>query len=141
MEKIKVYKDDRMNQLYPYRLLATDGTDIAGLFTPLFRVDEETHETELLDVCFDLGEDAKTVILIWNKGVYDIYAQESDLCRIKAGGGIQGAEDMVMKIRKGGVATITPESGRFKQVRGSDKGKVVLSPESGEFYVAVFEAP
>ena len=45
---------------------------------------------------------------------------------IKKGNSIQGVEDKVYKLRHGGTYYIVLESGRYKNVYGDDKGKVII---------------
>lgn len=44
---------------------------------------------------------------------------------VKAGNGIQGVTDLVLTVPKG-VSLVKLESGRFKNVSGSNKGKVIV---------------
>lgn len=138
MVQIPVYKDYDMNQAYPFTRLA--GEDAEKIFTPLFEEDSE-GEKMLRDGCFEMGDDAKTVVLIWDKAPEEIPPTEFHELRIKAGDGVFAVRDMSVMLMKGSVVTVTPEAGRFKHTTGEHKGKVILSPVSGELYVAVFEAP
>lgn len=44
----------------------------------------------------------------------------------KAGGGIQGVNDLSVSVPASGSVLLALESGRFKQVSGSNKGRLVL---------------
>ena len=137
MANIPVYKDDKMNQVSPWGFV---GDNAEKIFTPLFDEDNETGEKLLCDGCFEMGSDEKTVVLLWAKG--EVNGEVAHKVRIKAGNGVFGTnKDMEVTLYSGSVATITPESGWVKQTSGSERGKVILSPESGDIYVAVFEAP
>ena len=45
---------------------------------------------------------------------------------VQAGGGIQGVNDLSVSVPAGGSVLLALESGRFKQVSGSNKGRLVL---------------
>lgn len=51
-------------------------------------------------------------------------AAQTDLT-VKAGNGIQGVTDLVLTVPKG-VSLVKLESGRFKNVSGTNKGKVIV---------------
>lgn len=51
-------------------------------------------------------------------------AAQTDLT-VKAGNGIQGVTDLVLTVPKG-VSLVKLESGRFKNVSGANKGKVIV---------------
>ena len=123
---IPVIKDVEMNKVAPRKFM--DGAN--GVFVEL-NADSYTREGEFL-----LGEDKKTVVLFMNDGEID-----SSVC-IKAGNGFAGHADLEVSLLAGMCATVTPESARFKNVYGPDKGKVIISaPEVGAVKIAVFEAP
>lgn len=60
---------------------------------------------------------------------------------IKKGNGIQGVVDKVVSIAAGKTIFINIESGRFKNVSGDNKGKVILTGESADIKVAVVKLP
>ena len=64
--------------------------------------------------------DDKMVLVIQNTG-----SAATDLT-VKAGNGIQGVNDLVLAVPVG-VSLIKLESGRFKNVSGENKGKIVVS--------------
>lgn len=51
-------------------------------------------------------------------------AAQTDLT-VKAGNGIQGVTDLVLTVPKG-ISLVKLESGRFKNVSGANKGKVIV---------------
>lgn len=63
--------------------------------------------------------DAKMVLVIHNTG-----SSATDLT-VKAGNGIQGVADLVLSV-PAGVSLVKLESGRFKFVSGTNKGKIVV---------------
>lgn len=63
--------------------------------------------------------DDKIVLVVQNSGDND-----TDLT-VKAGNGIQGVCDLVLSVPKG-VSLLKLESGRFKNVTGENKGKIVV---------------
>lgn len=67
------------------------------------------------------GHDERTVILIYNS------ATSEGTATIKAGNGLQGVRDEVCTIPASSVAFIVPESGRFKNVSGDDRGKLIIT--------------
>ena len=48
---------------------------------------------------------------------------------IKAGNGIQGVGDLEMEIPSANRVCIIPETGRFKNLFGNDKGKIIITAE------------
>ena len=64
-------------------------------------------------------KDEHTVLVISNAG-----NTATDLT-VKAGNGIQGVTDLVLTVPKG-VSLVKLESGRFKNVSGANKGKVIV---------------
>lgn len=81
---------------------------------------------------FEIGKDHKTMILLVNDGTSVATAT------VKAGNGIQGVADISVSLSAGSFTFVCPESGRFKQMSGTDKGKVLIT---GTAKVAVFELP
>lgn len=49
---------------------------------------------------------------------------------IKAGNGIQGVEDLTASIVAGKKAAVSIETGAFKNVSGTNKGKIIAIPEN-----------
>lgn len=60
---------------------------------------------------------------------------------IKAGNGIQGVNDLTRSIAASSFTFVQIESGRFKNVTGADKGKVIITGASADIKVAVFRLP
>lgn len=82
---------------------------------------ELTALTANTDTTIDWNEsDDKMVLVIQNSG-----NSEANLT-IKAGNGIQGTVDHTLTIPTG-TSLVKLESGRFKNVRGDKKGKIVVS--------------
>ena len=63
--------------------------------------------------------DEKMILVINNAG------DAATTLTVKAGNGIQGVNDSVLAIPKG-VSLVKLESGRFKNVSGENKGKIVV---------------
>jgi hypothetical protein len=59
-------------------------------------------------------------------GKYVLKVSGTKTLTIKKGNSIQGVEDKVYKLRHGGTYYIVLESGRYKNVYGNDKGKVII---------------
>ena len=81
---------------------------------------------------FAIGKDHKTMILLVNDG------GNTATATVKAGNGIQGVNDLVVSLDAGKFTFVCLDSGRFKNMSGTDKGKVILT---GTAKVAVFELP
>lgn len=58
----------------------------------------------------------------------------------KHGNGLQGVCDLEVSLESGQCTFLAIESGRFKNVTGTDKGKVILSGDT-DIKVAVFQLP
>lgn len=78
------------------------------------------------------GSDEKTLVLVQNTG-----SAAADFI-VKAGNGIQGVNDLKVNVTNGKTIYMQLDSGRFKNVSGADKGKVVFGG-GASFKVAVFE--
>ena len=81
------------------------------------------------------GHDERTLILIQNG------ASAAKKVTIKAGNGIQGVCDLEKSVGASSYTVIAIDSGRFKNVSGDNKGKVIIMGESADIKVAVFELP
>lgn len=79
--------------------------------------------------------DDQVVVLVENT-----HESEAATVVLKAGNGIQGVTDETVTLKSGEYTLIRLESGRFKNVSGSDKGKVVLQGNTS-VKVAVFVTP
>lgn len=60
---------------------------------------------------------------------------------IKAGNGLQGTNDISLELEKGKIAWVVLDSGKFKNVYGVNKGKVILTGTSNDLQVKVIELP
>lgn len=60
---------------------------------------------------------------------------------IKAGNGLQGTNDISLVLAKGEIAWVVLDSGKFKNVYGVNKGKVILTGTSNDLQVKVIELP
>ncbi|MBE6546341.1 MAG: hypothetical protein E7668_02725 [Ruminococcaceae bacterium] len=81
------------------------------------------------------GQDDKHLILIQNA------ATSAKTVTVKAGNGLQGVCDLSCEVAASGYTCVTLESGRFKNVTGDDKGKVILTGTDANIKVAVFKLP
>lgn len=79
--------------------------------------------------------DDKYLILIENSN------EAAKTVTIKAGNGLQGVADLTHSVEASSCALVALESGRFKNVSGADKGKVVITGETADIKVAVFVMP
>jgi hypothetical protein len=60
---------------------------------------------------------------------------------IKAGNGLQGTNDISLELASGEIAWVALDSGKFKNVYGVNKGKVILTGTSNDLKVKVIELP
>lgn len=60
---------------------------------------------------------------------------------IKAGNGLQGTNDISLELAKDKIAWVVLDSGKFKNVYGVNKGKVILTGTSNDLKVKVIELP
>lgn len=60
---------------------------------------------------------------------------------IKAGNALQGTNDISLTLAKDEIAWVTLDSGKFKNVYGVNKGKVILTGTSNDLQVKVIELP
>ena len=81
------------------------------------------------------GRDDKFLILVQNA------ATTAKTVTVKAGNGIQGVCDLTCSVDASSYTFLAIDSGRFKNVTGKDKGKVVLSGSDDNIKVAVFKLP
>lgn len=80
--------------------------------------------------------DDKYLILVTNAN-----GSASKSVTIKAGNGLQGRVDLTKSIDAGDYHIIAIDSGAYKNVSGTDKGKVVITGASADIKVAVFRLP
>ena len=60
---------------------------------------------------------------------------------IKAGNGLQGTNDISLTLAKDKIAWVVLDSGKFKNVYGVNKGKVILTGTDANLQVKVIELP
>lgn len=60
---------------------------------------------------------------------------------IKAGNGLQGTNDISLTLAKDKIAWVVLDSGKFKNVYGENKGKVILTGTDNNLQVKVIELP
>ena len=60
---------------------------------------------------------------------------------IKAGNGLQGTNDISLELAQNEIAWVVLDSGKFKNVYGVNKGKVILTGTSDDLKVKVIELP
>ena len=80
--------------------------------------------------------DDKYLVLIQNAN-----ASGAKSVTIKAGNGIQGVNDITTSIAASSYTFIALDSGRFKNVVGADKGKVLFTGDSADIKIAAFKMP
>lgn len=73
--------------------------------------------------------------------IQNINASAAKTATIKAGNGIQGVNDLEVSIPAANFTFVAIDSGRFKNVSGTDKGKVVITGASADIKVACFKLP
>ena len=76
------------------------------------------------------GNDDRMILVINNEG-------SATTMVVKAGNGIQGVNDLTLNVAAG-INLVKLESGRFKNVTGTNKGKIVIKP-TASVSVAVVE--
>lgn len=81
------------------------------------------------------GRDDRVVVLIQNA------ATSAKSVTVKAGNGIQGVVDYTENVAASSTTAIVLESGRFKNVSGEDKGKVIIMGASADIKLAVIQLP
>jgi len=80
--------------------------------------------------------DDKYIIIAQN-----VHVSASKNLVIKKGNSIQGGADKTIAIAAGKTVFITLDSGRFKNVSGTDKGRVILTGSSADIQLAVVKLP
>jgi hypothetical protein len=60
---------------------------------------------------------------------------------IKAGNGLQGTNDISLELEEEEIAWVVLDSGKFKNVYGENKGKVILTGTDANLLVKVIELP
>lgn len=80
------------------------------------------------------GKDFKTAIIV--KG-----GATAGKLKITAGNGIQGVNDIEIDIPKTNYTVFTLDSGSFKNVSGTNKGKILMIPTVADLTIGVVELP
>lgn len=101
------------------------------LNSALFKAVDVTNGAE---VVLD-GHDERSVIMVQNT------ASAAGTVTIKAGNGIQGVADEAYTVPASSTTFIVPESGRFKNISGADKGKLIINASAATITVAVIKLP
>ena len=61
--------------------------------------------------------------------------------KIKAGNGVLAGADMDVVVETGATVCVCPESGRFKNMSGTDKGKIILESDGDGATVRAYLLP
>ena len=115
---IPVNEMDKYNEAYPFDMEdggAIDAADGA-------EIDYSARDDKMLVMLQNMADSAVTVT-------------------VKAGNGIQGVCDLPIELAGNATATLALESGRFKNVSGKDKGKVILAASAAGVGVMAFKMP
>lgn len=80
------------------------------------------------------GHDERCVLLVQNSG------SSATNVTVRAGNGLQGVSDLVYSVPQSNLALIVLESGKFKNVSGDNKGKVIING-SAALKVAFIKLP
>ena len=81
------------------------------------------------------GRDDKTLLLIQNA------ATSAKTVTVKAGNGIQGVNDLSVSVPASSTTALVLDSGRYKNVSGDDRGKIIVLGESADIKLAVIVLP
>lgn len=82
-------------------------------------------------------DDDKTLLIVRND-----HATVAQTITIKAGNGLQGVADTeAFSLAAGAIKVINLESGKFKNVSGTNKGKVLAIPSTTDIKVAAVLLP
>lgn len=84
---------------------------------------------------FTEKEDARIFIILENA------ATSAKTATVKAGGGIQGVNDLAVSLAASAKTAIVLESGPYIQTEGDNKGCVVIMGEDANVKVAAVELP
>ena len=80
-------------------------------------------------------KDERCIVLIQNAN------SAKQTLTIKQGNGLQGVVDEVIEVPASSIVAIVLESGRFKNISGDNKGRVVMTGTSADLKVAVIKMP
>lgn len=81
------------------------------------------------------GRDDKTLLLVQNA------ATSAKTVTVKAGNGIQGVNDLTVSVPASSTTALVLDSGRYKNVSGADRGKVIVMGASADIKLAVIVLP
>ena len=115
---IPVHEMDKYNEAYPFDMAAGGALDVA----------------DGAEIDYS-GRDDKMLIMLLNETSSPVTVT------VKAGNGIQGVCDLTVELASNAMATLALESGRFKNVSGPDKGKVILAASAAGVGVMAFKLP
>lgn len=112
--------------------------------TPIKLGVRNTFSKAITYVALD-GTDGLEFVMAENDEKYVVLIQNTDTdndetVTIKKGNGIQGVADYAAKVGKGKTVAISLDSGAYKNVSGTDKGKVVITG-AADVKVAVVVLP
>ncbi len=82
------------------------------------------------------GQDSKIVVLIKNA-----HASAAQTATIKQGNSIQGVADVTVTIPFGKTFAYSLESGKFKNVTGTNKGKVIITGSTTDIQIGAVLLP
>ena len=106
-----------------------------------------TKETETTDFVAINAEDGAYFVMAKGGDKYVIGIQNAvssealKTITIKAGNGLQGTNDISLALAKDEIAWVVLDSGKFKNVYGENKGKVILTGTDANLLVKVIELP
>lgn len=106
-----------------------------------------TKETETTDFVAINAEDGAYFVMAKGGDKYVIGIKNAaqsagnKTITIKAGNGLQGTNDISLELASGEIAWVALDSGKFKNVYGENKGKVILTGTSNDLQVKVIELP
>lgn len=115
---IPVNEMDKYNEAYPFDMEdggAIDAADGA-------EIDYSARDDKMLVLLQNVTDSAVTVT-------------------VKAGNGIQGVCDLSFELAGSAAVTLALESGRFKNVSGENKGKVILAASAAGVGAMAFKLP
>ena len=86
-------------------------------------------------VSFKNKEDARILIILENA------ASAAKTATVKAGGGLQGVNDLTIQLAASAETAIVLESGPYVQTEGENRGYVVITGTDANVKVAAIELP
>lgn len=105
---------------------------------------KETADTDFtaidatLGACFEMPKGGDKYVIGIKNGVA---TEVNKTITIKAGNGLQGTNDITLTLAKDEIAWVALDSGKFKNVYGENKGKVILTGTDANLLVKVIELP